>query len=81
MEVAAVDERDLDRRTPQIRDRLHASETAADDDDLVFPGPRRGHSADYFRCITSVVGRAASAPEAFEEATAAKRGRLMSGPV
>jgi hypothetical protein len=35
MEVAAVDERDLDRRIPQLRDRLEAAETFADDDDVV----------------------------------------------
>ena len=40
MEVAAVDERDLDRRTPQLRDRLQAAETSADDDDVVFPGAK-----------------------------------------
>jgi hypothetical protein len=44
MEVAAVDERDLDRRTPQLRDRLEPTETSPDDDDVVFSGPRGGHS-------------------------------------
>ena len=38
MEVAAVDERDLDRRTPQPRDRPEAAEPSADDDDAVFSG-------------------------------------------
>ena len=61
MEVAAVDERDLDRRTPQLRDRLEAAETAADDDDLVFSGARGAHSAHYFRCTGSVVWLPASA--------------------
>jgi hypothetical protein len=51
MEVPAVDERHLDRCTPQLRDRLEAAETSADDDDVVFPGPRRAHNAHYFRCI------------------------------
>jgi hypothetical protein len=42
MEVAAVDERELDRRTAQLRDRLQAAETsAADDDDVVVTGPIR----------------------------------------
>jgi hypothetical protein len=41
MEVAAVDERDLDQRTPQLRDRLQAAETSADDDDVVVSGPIR----------------------------------------
>ncbi len=35
VEVAAVDERDLDVRTPQVLHRLQASEAAADDDDAV----------------------------------------------
>ena len=35
VEVAAVDERDLDRRAAQVRDRLQAAEAAADDDDAV----------------------------------------------
>jgi hypothetical protein len=35
MEVAAVDERDRDRRTPQLRDGLQAPETSADDDDVM----------------------------------------------
>ena len=43
MEVTAVDERDLDRRTPQLRDRLEPTETSPDDD-VVFSGPRGGHS-------------------------------------
>ena len=38
MEVAAVDERDLDRRAPQLRDRLEAAESSADDDDVVLRG-------------------------------------------
>jgi hypothetical protein len=72
MEVAAVDERDLDRRTPQLRDRLEASEASADDDDAVFPGLEGAHGAHYFRCISGVVGRAASAPSgSFELARAA----------
>jgi hypothetical protein len=45
MEVAAIDERELDRRTPQLRDRLQASETSADDYDVVFPGPGGAHRA------------------------------------
>jgi hypothetical protein len=44
MEVAAIDERDLDRRTPQLRHRLQPAETSADDD-VVFPGPRWCHRA------------------------------------
>jgi len=35
VEIAAVDEGDLDRRTPQLQDRLKATETSADDDDAV----------------------------------------------
>jgi hypothetical protein len=42
MEVTAVDERDLDRRTPQLRDCPEATETSPDDDDVVFPGSRGG---------------------------------------
>jgi hypothetical protein len=37
VEVAAVDERDLDWRTPQLRDRLEAAESSADNDDMTFP--------------------------------------------
>ena len=48
MEVAAVDERHLDRRTPQLRHRLQAAETSADDDDVVVPGPKGAHSAPLF---------------------------------
>ena len=36
MEVAAVDERDLDWRTAQLQDRLQAAETSADDDNVVI---------------------------------------------
>jgi hypothetical protein len=61
MEVAAVDERDLDRRAPQRQDRLEASKTAAADDDLVFSGARGAHSAHYFGCTSSVVWLPASA--------------------
>jgi hypothetical protein len=35
MEVAAVDERDLNRRTPELQGRLEAAETSADDDNMV----------------------------------------------
>jgi hypothetical protein len=38
VEVAAIDERDLDGSTPELRDRLQAAETSADDDDVVFRG-------------------------------------------
>jgi hypothetical protein len=41
MEVAAIDERELDRRTPQLRHRLQAAETSANDDDVVVSGPIR----------------------------------------
>ena len=46
MEAAPVDERDRDRRPPQVTHRLKAAEAAADDDDLV-PGAsgRRAHAA------------------------------------
>jgi hypothetical protein len=37
LEVAAFDERDFDRRTPQLQDRLEAAETSADDDNVVAP--------------------------------------------
>src|SRR5215204_7671167 len=40
MEISAVDERDLDRCTPQLRHRLQTAETSADDDNVVAPGPR-----------------------------------------
>jgi hypothetical protein len=40
MEVATVDECDLDRRTPQLRNRLEAAESSADDDDAVLAGIR-----------------------------------------
>jgi hypothetical protein len=73
IEVAAVDGRDLDRRTPQVRDRLEPSETATDDDDLVFSGARGAHGVHYFPRTSSVVWLPASA--------AASRGRLTSGPV
>jgi hypothetical protein len=48
MEIAAVDERDLDRRTPQAQYRLQAAEASADDHDVVVPGPKGGHSGHYF---------------------------------
>jgi hypothetical protein len=35
MEVAAVHQRDLDRRMPQLRDRLDAAETSAHNDDVM----------------------------------------------
>ena len=35
MKVAAVHQRDLDRRMPQLRHRLKAAETSADDDDVM----------------------------------------------
>jgi hypothetical protein len=38
MEVAAVDERDVDRGAPQLPNRLQAAETPAHDDDVVIPG-------------------------------------------
>ena len=59
--LAQLDGTLLARRTPQLRDRLEASETAADDDDLVFSGARGAHSAHYFRCTSSVVWLPASA--------------------
>jgi hypothetical protein len=49
MEIAPVDERDLDRRTPQLRHRLQAAETSADDDDVVAPGHRGAHSRPLFQ--------------------------------
>jgi hypothetical protein len=49
MEIAAVDERHLDRRTPQLRHRLQAAETSADDDDVVVPGPKGAHSRPLFQ--------------------------------
>jgi hypothetical protein len=49
MEIAPVDERDLDRRTPQLRHRLQAAETSADDDDVVVPGHRGAHSRPLFQ--------------------------------
>jgi hypothetical protein len=45
MEVATVDECDLDRRTPQLRNRLEAAESSADDDDAVLAGIRGARSA------------------------------------
>ena len=38
VEVAPVDERDLDRPAPQLRERLEAAESAADDHDVVLRG-------------------------------------------
>jgi hypothetical protein len=49
MEVAAVDERDLDRRTPQLRHRLQTAKTSPDDDDVAFLGPRGAHSRPLFK--------------------------------
>jgi hypothetical protein len=55
MEIAAVDERHLDRRTPQLRHRLQTAETSADDDNVVAPGPRGGHSGHYFKRARAVL--------------------------
>jgi hypothetical protein len=43
MEVAAVDKRDLDRHVPQLRDGPQATETSADDNDVMTRAgaPRR----------------------------------------
>jgi hypothetical protein len=82
MEVAAVDQRDLDRRTPQLPDRLDATETSAYYDDVVYPGRGGGHSVDYFSCFRSVGEcNGSPRPEAFDCSRAANRGRLASGPV
>ena len=54
MEVAAVDERHLDRRTPQLRHRLQTAETSADDDDVVVSGPKGAHSGHYLRAPVTV---------------------------
>jgi len=35
VEVAPIDQRDLDRRAPQLADGLEASEASSDDDDAV----------------------------------------------
>jgi hypothetical protein len=43
MEVAPVDERDLDRRTPQLQNRLEPPESAPDDDDPVVSRSGRTH--------------------------------------
>jgi hypothetical protein len=75
MEVAAVDERHLDRRTPQLRHRPQAAETSTDDDDVVFPGPKGAHSGHYFQA------RPGNSPCRRARSQAASRGRLASGPV
>ena len=54
MEVTAVDERDLDRRFSQLRDRQQPAETTADDDDAVYLGLEGAHDVPCFRGISSV---------------------------
>jgi hypothetical protein len=75
MEIAAVDERHLDRRTPQLGHRLQAAETSADDDDVVVPGPKGAHSGHYFQAHPG------SSPCRRAPSQAASRGRLAGGPV
>jgi hypothetical protein len=43
----AVDERDFDRRTAQLREHLQAAETSAGDDGLMVLGPEGAGSAHY----------------------------------
>jgi hypothetical protein len=79
MKVAAVDERDLDRCTPKLQDRLEAAEASSDDDDAVCAGVEGVHSAHYFGCVGPVFGRAVGAPGGSRPPLSS--GRLASGPV
>ena len=47
VEVAPVDERDLDGRTPQLQDGLDPAEATADHDDMLPPGGRCGSRASH----------------------------------
>ena len=61
MEVAAIDERDLDRRTPQPRHRLQAAETSADDDNVVDArGVGSAHYSPGTIAASEAPGRASS---------------------